>query len=305
MSIDASKRVWQHSKASGSALVLLLALADHADDAGEAWPSQTTLARLAKITDRQVRALLHDLVAAGEIEIVGEGRRGVIVYRIACGDEAETSTPEARFRTPEADFRPSTPEAGFRTPELHFRGEDATPEAHFRSPRKPTSDEPSGNLQLSVEVASAPPALSKVDKPRDKAPRGARLSSDWKPAPDLAEWARLKRPDLDLDQVAEGFVDYWIGQPGEKGRKSDWNATFRNWVRKERQTFPSRQVPAAPAPVQFVDGEYAKWPGRVQGWVERGQWLSDMFGPPPGSPGCRVPAEFLSAIPQKPPAGTR
>jgi hypothetical protein len=30
------------------------------------------------------------------------------------------------------------------------------------------------------------------------------------------------------------FRDYWIAQPGQRGVKLDWNATFRNWVRSAR-----------------------------------------------------------------------
>ena len=33
--------------------------------------------------------------------------------------------------------------------------------------------------------------------------------------------------------VFEKFRDYWIAQPGAKGRKADWLATWRNWCRKE------------------------------------------------------------------------
>ena len=34
-------------------------------------------------------------------------------------------------------------------------------------------------------------------------------------------------------KVAAAFKDHWIAQPGVKGRKTDWEATWRNWVRKE------------------------------------------------------------------------
>jgi hypothetical protein len=34
------------------------------------------------------------------------------------------------------------------------------------------------------------------------------------------------------DKEIEKFRDYWNALPGARGRKSDWNATFRNWLRK-------------------------------------------------------------------------
>jgi hypothetical protein len=32
----------------------------------------------------------------------------------------------------------------------------------------------------------------------------------------------------------EKFRDYWIAQPGQKGVKLDWDATWRNWCRNAK-----------------------------------------------------------------------
>lgn len=61
--------------------------------------------------------------------------------------------------------------------------------------------------------------------------KGQRLPQGWRPAPDLLEWAKGKRPDLDLADELDRFRDYWNAQPGAKGRKTDWPATYRNWIR--------------------------------------------------------------------------
>jgi hypothetical protein len=50
-----------------------------------------------------------------------------------------------------------------------------------------------------------------------------------------------ERPDLDWKFVSEGFRDYWISQAGAKGRKADWFATWRNWVRNQRKAFGNNQ----------------------------------------------------------------
>ena len=44
--------------------------------------------------------------------------------------------------------------------------------------------------------------------------------------------------------VATNFYDYWISKPGAGGRKSDWSATWRMWVRKESAATAGR--PAGP-----------------------------------------------------------
>lgn len=63
--------------------------------------------------------------------------------------------------------------------------------------------------------------------------RGARLSLTVLPD-DWRDWARKDRPDLDLDRVWAIFRDYWIAKPGAAGVKTDWRATWRNWVRREQ-----------------------------------------------------------------------
>jgi uncharacterized protein YdaU (DUF1376 family) len=71
-------------------------------------------------------------------------------------------------------------------------------------------------------------------KPIKENKKGSRLSQDWFLTKSLGDWATQERPDLDVRQVAEQFKDYWIAQPGQKGVKLDWDATWRNWVRNTK-----------------------------------------------------------------------
>ena len=64
--------------------------------------------------------------------------------------------------------------------------------------------------------------------------RGSRLTQDWFLTKSMGEWALQERPDIDVRQVADQFKDYWIAQPGQKGVKLDWDATWRNWVRNTK-----------------------------------------------------------------------
>jgi uncharacterized protein YdaU (DUF1376 family) len=69
--------------------------------------------------------------------------------------------------------------------------------------------------------------------------RGSRLAQDWVLTKSLGEWAQTERPDLDVRLIAEQFKDYWIAQPGQKGVKLDWAATWRNWVRNTKSSKPN------------------------------------------------------------------
>jgi len=35
--------------------------------------------------------------------------------------------------------------------------------------------------------------------------------------------------------VSEQFRDYWLAKSGADACKADWEATWRNWVRRERE----------------------------------------------------------------------
>ena len=80
------------------------------------------------------------------------------------------------------------------------------------------------------------------------ATRGSRLPANWVPNKELADWSKAERPDLDLRKVLEEFRDYWTSVAGSKGVKLDWDATWRNWVRKQtapKQSFAQQAADVA------------------------------------------------------------
>lgn len=99
---------------------------------------------------------------------------------------------------------------------------DALPEAFAKS--MPNQEQE----QEQEQDIGAPSALP------PKSPRGTSLRSDWQLPDDWKAWAEKERPDLDAAQVADSFRDFWIAKPGKDGRKADWLATWRNWVRNQR-----------------------------------------------------------------------
>ena len=65
--------------------------------------------------------------------------------------------------------------------------------------------------------------------------RGTRLPADWVPSEAQIAYCRTERPDLRPEWVAANFRDFWISKAGSTAVKLDWDATWRNWVRKERE----------------------------------------------------------------------
>lgn len=85
-------------------------------------------------------------------------------------------------------------------------------------------------------------------------PTGSRLEDDWSPPADWVEWAKDERPDLDVILEADKFRDFWISKPGKDGRKANWKATWRNWIRNARGPVNFRGQ-SQPAGYQPLPGE--------------------------------------------------
>ena len=66
------------------------------------------------------------------------------------------------------------------------------------------------------------------------AARGSRLTTDWAPDVIVNEKLSEQFPDYDLTAILETFRDYWVAKSGRDATKLDWNATWRNWVRNQR-----------------------------------------------------------------------
>ena len=87
---------------------------------------------------------------------------------------------------------------------------------------------------------------------------GSRLPPDWTPSEaDRFEAEKQSMSagimDYDIDDVAARFRDYWIGVAGAKGRKADWAATWRNWIRRDIDDKCSK--PGGPSPPPEVDAD--------------------------------------------------
>lgn len=66
--------------------------------------------------------------------------------------------------------------------------------------------------------------------------KGNRIESTYRPTDETISC--LEREGFALSAIEaelKCFIDYWIAQPGQKGVKLDWEATFRNWIRRSKQ----------------------------------------------------------------------
>lgn len=95
--------VWQNGPRDGLERMVLLALADHCDDAGHAFPSMAGLADKACITERGARKVMRRLEAGGWVKTaIGGGRGGKSRYQILTENpERDTGNDKPGMTNPE------------------------------------------------------------------------------------------------------------------------------------------------------------------------------------------------------------
>jgi hypothetical protein len=111
------------------------------------------------------------------------------------------------------------------------------------------SSEPSENFGDSSEEVRVTPSHPSPTHPipstsneveRTARKRASRLDPKWMPSNESVEKAREDAPDVDHHKEHSVFVDYWIAQPGQKGVKTDWDSTWRNWMRRAQKDLKQR-----------------------------------------------------------------
>ena len=192
---------------------VLLCLANYADNLGRgAFPAVATLAGDTGLSERTIRSKLDALETSG------------LIYR---GNQAMAAAYISR-----SDRRPVCYDLDLK------RGAGGSPRTRERG----AADAVNG-VQLTTErgAGAAPnPSVNHQKENRVEASSsGSRLSADWYLPKEWFDWAVKERPELDINAQGEMFRDYWHAQAGAKGRKADWQATWRNWIRNARAPYTS------------------------------------------------------------------
>lgn len=98
MSVKAMNAVFEHSQARLGARLVLLAIADNADDYGVAYPGVKSLAGKARISPRAVQYALDELSGLGELLIYArKSPYGTNLYRITLPGILPLQTGEAQI----------------------------------------------------------------------------------------------------------------------------------------------------------------------------------------------------------------
>ena len=100
----------------------------------------------------------------------------------------------------------------------------------------------SGGAETTSALTTFEPPSNHQEEPLERAVRettkGTRLPDEWVPPLGIMAGDFGLSHEQYADQV-ERFRDYWRAVPGAKGRKVDWPATWRNWLRTAAERRPA------------------------------------------------------------------
>lgn len=100
---------------------------------------------------------------------------------------------------------------------------------------------------------------------------GTRLPDDWRPTQDYVDAAKDLNPNYSPDwfrDTSHKFRDYWISKSGKDAIKTNWLATWRNWVRNNLEFRRGKQN----AKPQQLDNDSTEWIERAFGSTASGDF---------------------------------
>ena len=241
------------SLAARGAWIEMLCLMADADPVGHLLvngrsPNMRQLSAVLGCSEREATKLVAELEENG---VFSRSEDGTIFSRRMVRDKAISDEAAANGKK---GGNPNITGKGKRK----VKGEDAeglTPslKANATPPLKHQETEAEADTERTLSLRSS----ERAQNPKsEKSKRACRLPADWRPSPEMAEFARSN--GVDPERTAAVFRDYWVGVPDPKGRKVDWNATWRNWVRREDSMQPN---PQRTAPSERRIAVNAAWAG--------------------------------------------
>lgn len=247
--------VWDPDRlpVGGGKLNLALALADFASDDGtRIFPAVRTLARKTRQSERTVQRQLAEFRASGwliadAIQVEGGGDGTCVRYHInplwlKGGDIGDTPGGDKLTPPPPAGGDSSDTPGGDTgdTPgvtELWHPGGDT---AVSPNPSSDPSSDPSLESPGGLTLTPGPKTTKKAKPARD----ACRLPEEFELTPARRKFA--EQEGIDPVRTFAMFRDHWRAASGKAATKRDWDATWRNWCRRESQFKRDRPGTAGP-----------------------------------------------------------
>lgn len=238
MSVRVMSWVWDHGPEDQAELLVLLALADFCNDAGECWPSMSAIARKARVWERSARRIVRRLEAQGFLEIrVGGGRCTSSRYRILMRENPDRQSGIDNPGSGNPD--PGSQKPGPTGPETRTR-RSPEPSGTVSEPQSASyeahvirhASEPSEAIALYNRAAAEAgwPQVQRMSPTRTRALK-ARLAE----CGGIEGWEVALRRALDSDFLCgrttrpwAGFCFDWLVKPGNFAKVMEGNYDNRD-----------------------------------------------------------------------------
>ncbi len=214
MSIMVMSHVWRSSRHKGSDLLLLLAIADFANDEGVAYPSVKTLAAKTRLQIRNVQYRLRVLQKSQELTILlNVGPHGTHIYKVHIGVQSlqgEKTIETTRCKDGGAIFAgemQSLQGAIFAPPMQKHVDTGVQCSAY-----NPSLEDPSGKEKKTPSGIATQYHLPLDNSPAQK--QEALLSAQDQQPP-------VADPST-AQQYSVGFRRFWVAYPIKKGKATAW-----------------------------------------------------------------------------------
>lgn len=264
MSVEAITWAMKQRVGNGTAKLLLIALANHADHEGICWPSQASLAAVCEVSVRSVREYLLRLEMVGliarEERRRGDGTRASDLIRL-CIDMAamQAAIPAASAEKPRRNNQAANPAAGLSSGKIrHHQAADSA---------GPVRDKPL------LEPIISEPSLSKA---RERAPVPDGFQEIW------ISWPRRDRSSKPKTQTiwrdacrrhgaapVAGAIAAYLASPDAAKEAGAYVPAMERWLRDKLDAWLEIAA-AAPPPDYDPDAERRAIIDRVLGKVSNG-----------------------------------
>lgn len=130
---------------------------------------------------------------------------------------------------------------------INIRADKEIAHYHSKIEQASKAGKASAERRLSTRSTDVQPTnnhkpITNNQEPKVEKQRGSRLSRDLIFPSEWMLFCKQERPDLEPLMTFHQFQDYWVSKAGAGGVKLDWFATWRNWVRNQKQSFAKQDI---------------------------------------------------------------
>jgi hypothetical protein len=194
MSIKVTNSVYEYSQSKGQARLTLLSIADHQGEMG-AWPSIETLAKMTNSSERTVKRSIAELEELGELKV------------------------ERRMAPTKGQYRANLYWVLLPTAEVTNQVNQISE----------VTNESSEVTNESSEVTTLGPLT--LNRTTNRNIKAETIPQDFKPSIESIKVMAEHFPWVDLKLETHAFIDYWNSVAPSKAKKTNWDLTWKNWIR--------------------------------------------------------------------------